>query len=300
MSGSASRNTSVLQKAISSSFSEFDYDFFMTTYKGNAKDLTIQAIDRGFDTVVCIGGDGTFNEVLQACVHNKRIKIAIIPTGAGNSISNYIGMNRDLKSAFQQVKEGKVIGADCFLLTTDRFTRYGMANFSFGLSADSFHLFNKMRRRTIGGFSLILYKVYQQQKKHEVLVEFGSKKMTITPLELIITNINQFGMNVKFMKQANFFDRYLYLYIVEGGPYWRFLKFILINYLGFTDTVSDLVERHRCKSVKFYFSSPCHAQMDAESFDVEGNVEIKIEEDAVQLIVPNNSTVLRRYNKRAN
>lgn len=289
--GPASRNTNLLQKSIANIFSGFEYDFFMTTYKGNAQDLATQAIERGFDTIVAIGGDGTFNEILQVSVH-KDVKLAIIPTGSGNSLSNYIGMNRDLQSAFIQIKDGVSTVADCFHVSTEDKDYYGITSFSFGLSGDSFFEFNKVKKRTIGRFTFLLYNIFKNFVKKEVTIEINGIRSISKPLEVIVTNINQFGMNVKLMKKAKFNDQKLNFYYSEGGPYWRFLKFIIVNYLGFNDSVADLVSTKSCEEVYITISSPCYAQLDAESILVNGNIVVKIVKSSVNIIVPKNSSAL--------
>lgn len=290
VSGPTSRNANLIQKSIASIFSDFEYDFFMTTYKGNAQDLAAQAIDRGFDTIIAIGGDGTLNEILQVSV-NKKVKLAIIPTGSGNSISNYIGMNRDLKSALQQIKNGTPTLVDCFQVTHNNKSTYGLASFSFGLSGDSFFEFDKYRKKTIGRFTILLYKIFKKISKEKVLLNINGSQITIEPLEVIVTNINQFGMNVKFMKEASMNNGKLNIYIVHGGPYWRFLRFILLNYLGFNDFIKDLTSTYDSKQVSIQLSSPRYAQLDAESIEVNGEIEVKLIEKSINLIIPKNTTI---------
>lgn len=64
--------------------------FFITAHSGHAIELSNIAADEGFNYIICLGGDGTLNEVvngvMQAKNRNKElnIKVGVLPFGTGN------------------------------------------------------------------------------------------------------------------------------------------------------------------------------------------------------------------------
>ena len=49
-----------------------------TEYPGHASELTRQAIDKGVNCVIAVGGDGTVNEIARAMIHSDAV-LGIIP-----------------------------------------------------------------------------------------------------------------------------------------------------------------------------------------------------------------------------
>lgn len=60
--------------------SRYEYAIRMTEYAGHATLLAKEAIRKGYNTVVAVGGDGTINEVARAVVHTSTA-LGIIPAG---------------------------------------------------------------------------------------------------------------------------------------------------------------------------------------------------------------------------
>ena len=51
-----------------------------TEYPGHASELTRQALDKGANCVIAVGGDGTVNEIARAMLHSDAV-LGIIPKG---------------------------------------------------------------------------------------------------------------------------------------------------------------------------------------------------------------------------
>jgi len=64
--------------------------FFTSEYSGHSMEMSGRAADEGFNYIICVGGDGSLNEVvngvMQAKNRNKElnIKVGILPFGIGN------------------------------------------------------------------------------------------------------------------------------------------------------------------------------------------------------------------------
>ncbi len=90
----------------------FDYDLLITEKPGHGIKLAEQAGEKGCETVIAVGGDGTANEVINGLMNaanNKKIisKLAILPVGRGNDFSYGMGVPQDLKSACKILVEGQ-------------------------------------------------------------------------------------------------------------------------------------------------------------------------------------------------
>jgi YegS/Rv2252/BmrU family lipid kinase len=78
-------------------------------------DATTIARERGseFDLVTCIGGDGTFNEVVEGLLEaGLDMPIGYIPSGTTNDFASSIGIPRRLVDAARDIVEGEELRLD--------------------------------------------------------------------------------------------------------------------------------------------------------------------------------------------
>jgi len=105
------------------------------------------------DTLVTVGGDGTFCEVISGFMDrkdnsNEKIPLALVPAGTGNSQANDMGII-DYMTAIQKITNGRVRQMDIaktqFSIGEDRAVRYSHNLVGWGLGVDSNILAEKMR-----------------------------------------------------------------------------------------------------------------------------------------------------------
>src|SRR5262245_34643668 len=73
-----------------------------------ATQLAAQAVADGADLVVCYGGDGTINEVIQALARSQT-SLAVWPGGTSNVIARELGMPFDIASLARVIAAGKTM-----------------------------------------------------------------------------------------------------------------------------------------------------------------------------------------------
>jgi len=74
---------------------EYTYELCFTEYAGHAKEIVKNL--KKTDLIISIGGDGTFNEVMQGnFLRNKKILLTHIPFGTANDIGAMYGYTKDL------------------------------------------------------------------------------------------------------------------------------------------------------------------------------------------------------------
>src|SRR5690349_6746820 len=85
--GTAGRRRPELEAALGATGVE--YAILATHARGGATELAWQAVERGYDRVVAVGGDGTINEVVNGIKGaeaelGRRAQLGIIPLGTGS------------------------------------------------------------------------------------------------------------------------------------------------------------------------------------------------------------------------
>ncbi len=72
-----------------------DVTFSETTRPGEERDLADSALERGYDVIVAVGGDGTWSNVADRLVASGRddVALAILPSGTGNDFGRNFGFD---------------------------------------------------------------------------------------------------------------------------------------------------------------------------------------------------------------
>ncbi len=83
-----------------------------TTHPGEATHLAREASESGVDVLGVMGGDGTFNEVAQACLPRGDgatafgPSLSLIPAGTGGDFKRSLGLTNDLRAAVERMLNG--------------------------------------------------------------------------------------------------------------------------------------------------------------------------------------------------
>ncbi len=86
-------------------------EFVKTTGPGDATKMTKLALEKGYTTVVAVGGDETVNEVING-MRSDNAAVGIIPIGNSNQLANHLGI-----TGWQQA---------CDVLAARRITSYAL------------------------------------------------------------------------------------------------------------------------------------------------------------------------------
>ena len=93
-----------------------------TTCAGDATVAAKIAVERGFDTIIAVGGDGTLNEVVAGISgFEKRPRIGLIPMGTTNDFARAVHIPRKIDEAIDIIIKGDTLPVDVGLLNDERY-----------------------------------------------------------------------------------------------------------------------------------------------------------------------------------
>lgn len=84
-----------------------------TTALGDAKEWSSTALKDGFDTVICLGGDGTVNETVDGLLQNDEVPyFGFVPLGTVNDLGRVLGYDMNPDKAIEQYRDLKTVPLD--------------------------------------------------------------------------------------------------------------------------------------------------------------------------------------------
>lgn len=142
------------------------------------------ACGQGFDLIVCSGGDGTLNEVIQGVMRSeKKLPIGYIPAGSTNDFARGVGIPRNIIDAVQWIIDGKKYPCDIGSFN-DKFFTYIAA---FGAFTEVTYETSQQVKNVLGHVAYVLNGISR-------LKNIKSYHMKITYDDEIIEDNYIFGM----------------------------------------------------------------------------------------------------------
>lgn len=141
---------------ILNTFTEKGYEVtaYPTQYAGEAV-LRIEALEDGYELVVCSGGDGTLDEVVTGMMRRpeeKQIPIGYIPAGSTNDFARSLGLPQKMEDAAARIMEGKRFPCDIGAFNGDYFVYIA----AFGIFTDVSYQTDQQMKNVLGHMAYIL------------------------------------------------------------------------------------------------------------------------------------------------
>lgn len=128
----ASKVSASLQK------NDVPFQMIVTKHPGHATSIVNEFYARGYRDFFCLGGDGTLYEMVNGVFQNRNnvdsIRLAVIPTGTGNSFLKDFSENID--QTLHAFLEKKTKPCDVIEVTHAKGKLYFVNIFSFGFTSD--------------------------------------------------------------------------------------------------------------------------------------------------------------------
>jgi diacylglycerol kinase (ATP) len=279
----------------------------VTTHPGDEYDLTDRALAEGFDTLVAVGGDGTWSHVADRILASGRsdVRFGVLPSGTGNDFGRSLGLDYgDPAAAVRALTSGRTARVDVGRVTTpsapaepgkgqggEARVRHFLNLVGFGF--DIAVIDAAASARFLKGE--VLYKVTALQQ----LVRFPGIELAITGadgverqgrhLMVTVSNGRYFGGGFPIAPGADIRDGLLHACLIGDAPPLTRMRLFGLAGKG-RHVESDRVEVHSASSFTLEFGAPVRFEADGDVFVSVGNrVGVEVLPGALEVVVPTES-----------
>ncbi len=191
--GHGGRIESDLRQYLKSASVEFDLE--LTKGQGHAIELAQQASKDGFETVVAVGGDGTYNEVVNglmtAAGDGYTCQMGVIPAGSGSDFSHAVGVSPDLETACNQLVNGQPRLVDIGKVTLPGLGPRYFDN-TVGIGFDAIVTLEALKIKRLRGMALylplVLKAVFLYGNSPIVTIEYDNQQLVMPAMMVVVAN----------------------------------------------------------------------------------------------------------------
>lgn len=231
--GSTGKEWPIFEKAIKASGIDLDYIF--TEYPMHAKSLAQEALKAGYEIIMSVGGDGTMNEVLNGFFDegeliNENASLAIFSKGTGCDAIRTIGIDKDVSSIIEVLKNGKSrrldVGLAEFMHYEGKMTQRYFLNVSdVGIGGETTYRVNKNSKALKGFLSFLMgalaTMISYKNKDFEIIIDDITINERLN--SIIVANGKYFGGGMKIAPMADMNDGYFDIIIIGNINKFDFL-----------------------------------------------------------------------------
>lgn len=259
----------------------YDVFSFETKYIGHAIELAKKACIDKCEYVFIIGGDGTFNEVVNGMMdfQTKPI-IGYIPAGTCCDIGHTLGLSKNVDKSLDTFFSNQPVNMDV-VKSNDRYFCYVSGN---GAFIDISYVTDSKLKKKIGYFAYIIKGAKElltiPKMRMKVIHDNGEFRGKFS-LMLIINSKRVAGINMIYKPRLDdgLVDVVLYRNIFP----FNFLLYFTSFLLPFWST--PLVKRFKTSSMKVVTNTKSRWNIDGESGGI-GNQDIQVCKQAISIVIP--------------
>jgi len=259
---------------------EFFYDIDYTEYAQHATLLAKGAVEKNYDAVIAIGGDGSINEIARALFQTDTA-MGIIPNGSGNGLAHYLDIPLNVGKAIEIINDFKIVSIDTATINNKLFVSVAGLGFD-ALVAEGF-----AQSKTRGFFSYlkVIIQNYFTYKRGTYIIYCDGKKFEKKVMMITLANSNQFGYNSIIAPDAFINDGLIDVCLIEKVPFVEAPLLSLLLFLKRID-VSKRIEIFKAKELTIIQNKKRVIHIDGDPFTLSKKLHIKVQPNTLKVIVP--------------
>lgn len=254
-----------------------------TLYRGHATELAAAAHQEGFAHVICCGGDGTLNEVLNGLLSTPadlRPTLGYIPAGSTNDFASSIGLPSSLRSAAKAAGWGDISPLDIglFCPTENPNGRYFSYIASFGAFTETSYSTSQSLKNVMGHMAYFLSGIRDLSKitpRHLTMDMSNGTHLEGDYIFGAMSNTTSAGGMVKLpADRVSMNDGELEVFLIRSPRSPVDLNRIVVSLLSMNYADNPMIDFLHASEARFTFTEPTVWSLDGE--EAAGGTEVSI------------------------
>ena len=264
------------------------YEIHASKYPGESIELA-RALSAAGGNIVAVGGDGTFNEVLNGLDTQKAV-LGFIPAGVGNDFARAAGISQKPKEALQNILKGRVINADYINVGNREHMRRCLNVAGTGLDIDVLQRYNRKRRKTKLNYYLSLFRSLLTFKGYQIEMTLNGETTSHNAFIAAAANGQYFGGGMKISPDSDIYDGKLDVILIHMTKR-RKIPGMLLKFLKGRHLELPVTNTYKADSVKIKCLQNNFVNIDGELL---GNLEFnaQVVQGGLKMFAPSSREVL--------
>lgn len=237
---------------------------------GHGAELAREAVAKGYDRVISVGGDGTNNSIAQGLIDTK-VPMGIVAMGSGNGYARSIGLSLDPEKALRHALSGTARPMDVCYLNDVPF----LGNAGIGFDARVAHRFDKSKSRGMFGYASIIVKEIFGAPPMRVVVKANHETTESHVLMLVFCNTREFGNGANISPGSLPDDGLAELRVVRKPPFFPLINAFIQIYTGKADRSKYITNIATTSATVWQEGTLAH--LDGEPLEVGHEVRFRLE-----------------------
>ncbi|MHB8756613.1 MAG: diacylglycerol/lipid kinase family protein [Bacillota bacterium] len=176
-----------------------EYEWVETLRPGHATELARDAVSRGFQRVIALGGDGTVHETVNGLALSP-IVLGVIPAGTGNDFAKTLALPRNPAQALAAIDSGRVRRIDLARAND----RYYMNVAGVGFDAEVAGEANRIPKYIKGAFGYVvsIFRVLPRYSPVSLRIDLDGRILEQPCLLVSAGNGRYYGGGLKICPEA--------------------------------------------------------------------------------------------------
>lgn len=257
----------------------FEPEIVYTEAPRHAVTLSREAVNRGCEMIVAVGGDGSVNEAGRGVV-GTGASLAILPAGSGNGLARHLKIPMNLVNAMQVINTGKPVTIDTASINNEMFI--GMAGV--GFDAHIGWEFAKFGKRGFQSYIKVVTREYPKYQAQQYRMEIDGTAYERTAFLISFANGSQYGNNAAISPQADLQDGLLDICILKQFPLYAvpMLAYRLFNQKMHESEYLEIIKGSNIKIIQ----PATIAHIDGEPVELGHELKIKVNKGSLKVVCP--------------
>ena len=254
-------------------------DFRMAASAAEFAQIAQKEAQRGHERIFALGGDGTFQVLLNAVAGISGVSIGVLPAGGGNDLASALGLPRDpVQAAKAILQRGEVLHLDAARVrTADGVERLYMGGGGVGLDAEAARFASGVYRKIRGRSRYLLSAVRALMKFRSLNVRVmfensAQESIEGSTLVLGVLNTPSYGAGLRLAPDASLVDGKLDLVMLEDLGWFEVAR-ILPSLAVSGEIRTKRIRRFLITEARIETARPCVFHADGE---IIGQTPVKI------------------------